>query len=113
MICYLRMFVTFRVYKIGCEAEIHIARSAKINKLIVKNFKAEHNHVCDKVTYQGYPEVRRLSNSAKADVIEYSKLRAKPTLMKPLLRSKEGHEKIILGRDISNVRLVDNQMKSV
>ncbi|XP_052123530.1 uncharacterized protein LOC113213580, partial [Frankliniella occidentalis] len=89
-----------------CEAFVHLTRQSKIGKLKVYKLRLDHNHDCNEVTVSGYPESRRLSDSSKANVLEYSKLKAKPTLVKPLLRQSEGLNKIILSRDISNVRLV-------
>ncbi|KAK3918407.1 hypothetical protein KUF71_000979 [Frankliniella fusca] len=90
-------------YKIGCKAFLYLSLKPKLQRLVVDRFQPEHNHPCSKVTYEGYPEVRRMSRDTIKSVQEFTKLKAKPILIKPLVKAREG-DKIILSRDISNVR---------
>lgn len=93
----------YRSYKLGCEASLHIS-ARKSGKLVVNTFINEHCHPCNKTTYYGYPEIRELSKESQDEIGKYARLKAKPINMKPLLKAKEGSSKIILNRDIHNVK---------
>lgn len=63
-----------------------------------------HNHACNYVTFMGYPENRRMSDGSQSEVNKLGKLRVKPTEIRPFVKKLENTSKIILGRDIRNVR---------
>lgn len=64
----------------------------------------EHNHPCTKESYDGYPEIRKMSEAAANEAGKLQKLKVIPTLIRPSLKGLEESDKIILGRDISNVK---------
>lgn len=67
-------------------------------------YEANHCHPCNEDTYFGYPENRRLSKESINDIDKFTKVKAKPLLMRPLLKQNEGSKKILLGRDVHNAR---------
>ncbi|XP_026280147.1 uncharacterized protein LOC113207704 [Frankliniella occidentalis] len=96
-------------YKIGCKSylELKLIKTGKC--LVVDVFHIVHNHPCTKVTYDGYPKVRKMQMATIKCVQDFNKVKAKPLLIKPLIKAREG-DKIVLSRDISNVRT--NQIRN-
>lgn len=95
--------LSYRTYKIGCESELHLSRN-KEGLLEVRLYVSKHCHPCNEDTYYGYPENRRLTKKSLEDIEKYSRLKAKPMLMKPLLKQNEAPNKLILGRDVHNAQ---------
>jgi len=84
---------------------VQLSRSKKKRKLIVKKLHLEHNHPCNELVVMGYPQKRKLSEAGEEKSKNYIDAKVIPSIIRPLVRElEEDSAKIILGRDISNIR---------
>lgn len=106
------MLETDRTYKLDCGASMKLKRTRDKTMLYLDHLDLTHNHAINKLTKMGYPESRRPSKEAVKRVEELGKLKVKPSLIRPYLKELEQDSnnetcrdsKIILGRDISNIK---------
>ena len=83
---------------------MYLSTNRKKGKVVLTKCHLEHNHPCTRESYDGYPEVRKMSEAAAKEAGKLQKLKVIPTLIRPALKDLEKSDKIILGRDISNVK---------